>query len=103
MAAGFEARWAAFTRLVAEGDGASIRESSVPWPQLDARSLGLDPRFASPAAIKVNYHNAVRRWHPDKFVQSFGARLADDEREAILQRVKQVVQRITEIYNAQKQ
>ena len=39
----------------------------------------------------------LRRWHPDKFVGRWGGRLLDAEREAVLQRVKQVSQCLTEL------
>ena len=58
-----------------------------------ARHLGLD--LSAPAAErKAAFRSASLRWHPDKFVQSFGGRLVPDEREAILQRVTQVSQAV---------
>jgi hypothetical protein len=41
---------------------------------------------------------AVRaRWHPDRFMQKFGTRLAAGERDAILQRIQEVAARINVI------
>jgi hypothetical protein len=34
------------------------------------------------------------RWHPDRFTQKFGTRLAPDERDAILQRITAVASEI---------
>ena len=38
---------------------------------------------------------ALRRWHPDKFGQRFGARLAAADRDRILEQVKVVSQALT--------
>jgi len=34
------------------------------------------------------------RWHPDRFLQKFGARLAPDERDEVLRRVTAMAARI---------
>ena len=39
----------------------------------------------------------LRRWHPDKFVARWGSRFPAEEREALLLRVKQVAQCLTEL------
>ena len=69
----------------------------VPWPALDAASLGLDVRCFSAAERRQAYRAASLRWHPDRFVQGFGNALCDDEREAILQRVTQVSQAVNSL------
>ena len=89
-----EKGWDAFAQL---GDDAVIRMRDVPWPVLDAASLGLDPRLYDKAQRKAAFRQASLRWHPDKFLQSFGSRLVEEEREAILQRVTEVAQAINQI------
>ena len=59
--------------------------------------LGVE-RKASAEQIKKAYRKAALRWHPDKFLQSFGARLVADERDAIMQRVTETSQAINSIY-----
>ena len=89
-----EAAWDGFNRLP---DDAVIKMADVPWPTLDAAALGLD---GSASARKAAFRAASLRWHPDKFLQSFGSRLAADEREAILQRVTEVSQAINSLHQA---
>ena len=47
------------------------------------------------------HRNLVRllqlRWHPDKFMQSYGRLLVESEKEAILKRVKEVSQAVNAI------
>ena len=87
-------------RAEREGDEASVRAADVPWPTLEAAALGLDPRATSAAERKQAFRTASLRWHPDKFVQSFGARLQPEEREQVLQRVTEVSQAINALYQA---
>ena len=39
----------------------------------------------------------MRRWHPDKFVARWGTRMLPEERDALLLRIKQVAQCLTEL------
>ena len=39
----------------------------------------------------------LRRWHPDKFVARWGTRMLPEERDALLLRIKQVAQCLTEL------
>ena len=94
-----ESAWDAFVARHADGDG-TIRMADVPWPKLDAASLGLDARYTSLAQRKKAFRASSLRWHPDKFVQSFGAQLAPSEREAVLQRVTEVSQTINQHFQA---
>lgn len=41
-----------------------------------------------PAEVKKRLRMELVRWHPDKFVGRFGARLAPTDRERVLERVK---------------
>jgi hypothetical protein len=80
--------WEAFASLP---EARTIRMRDVPWPKIDAKALGFE---GSNAERKKAFRNASLRWHPDKFLQSFGGRLDEAERDAILQRVTEVSQAI---------
>lgn len=90
-----EGDWETFAALP---DDATIRMRDVPWPILTSDALGLNPAIASKAQRKQAFRSMSLRWHPDKFLQGFGARLHEAEREAILQRVTEVAQAINSIY-----
>ena len=90
-----EGGWEAFAALPAD---ATIRMRDVPWPALDADALGLSASKSSKAQRKQAFRALSLRWHPDKFVQGFGGRLVEGEREAILSRVTEVAQAINSIY-----
>ena len=44
----------------------------------------------------------LRRWHPDKFTQSFGTRLASDSRDRTLAQVTVVAQSISRLKDLAK-
>ena len=90
-----EVDWEKFAALPADS---CIRMCDVPWPNLTADALGLNPSVASKAQRKQAFRSMSLRWHPDKFLQGFGSRLDVQEREAILQRVTEVAQAINSIY-----
>ena len=74
------AHWEAF---VAVPSGV-VRLQDVPWPDVgvlsNAQALGLE----------VDVRALQARWHPDRFSQKFGARLAEGDRDAIMARVTSV-------------
>ena len=76
-------------------DDAVIRMRDVPWPAVDAAALGLN---GSNAQRKKAFRAASLRWHPDKFMQSFGGRLAPEEADEIMQRVTEVSQAINALF-----
>ena len=90
-----EGGWEKFAALPPD---ATIRMRDVPWPALTADALGLDPAKSGKAQRKQAFRALSLRWHPDKFVQGFGGRLSEAEREAILGRVTEVAQAINSIY-----
>ena len=65
-----------------------VIRSDLPLPGLSERRLA--------------YRAASLRWHPDKFIQGFGAQLVPAEREAVLKRVTEVSQAINAIFQQQK-
>ncbi len=88
----------------AGGDEAAgvICFDNVPWPAPAAGGDVAEEAMMLPAALRNNadarrraVREALRRWHPDKFGQRFGGRLAAADRERILERVKAVSQALT--------
>ena len=96
-----EAAWQRFVQMVdRQSEQNLISMSDVPWPALEAGALGLDRHLTSAAERKQAFRAASLRWHPDKFMQSFGSRLRQEEHDAILQRVTEVSQAINALYQA---
>ena len=80
--------------------GASVREIDLPWPQ-PHNILFLTPRDDA-AARKKKVMRAIQRWHPDKFTANFGGLLREEERDAIMTRVRGVsasVIELRQVYN----
>ncbi len=86
------------------GDEAAgvIRFDSVPWPAPAAGGDVAEEAMMLPDALRNDadarrraVREALRRWHPDKFGQRFGSRLAAADRDRILERVKAVSQALT--------
>jgi hypothetical protein len=81
-----------------------IRAADVPWPDLDALEAvpGEAKPFAgaAPAASRFDLRALQARWHPDRFSQKFGARLAAEERDEVLRRVTAVAARINALRDA---
>ena len=77
-------RWARFETLE------TIRLRDVPFPD-----LGLWRRTISKthgADGKKAWQKLALRWHPDKFAPRFGAKLEPKDKDAILEKVKEVFQ-----------
>jgi hypothetical protein len=100
--------WERFITKYAGGSGDTaagttpIRFDNVPWPapaaggDLAEEAMMLPPALRNDAdARRRAVREALRRWHPDKFGQRFGGRLAPEDRERILERVKAVSQALT--------
>ena len=43
---------------------------------------------------RADWKALATRWHPDRFIQKFGARIAPDERDAVLAKVTEVAAQI---------
>jgi hypothetical protein len=87
---------------VTAGDDAAIRFDDVPWPAVPPGGDLAEEAMMLPAALRGDadarrraVREALRRWHPDKFGQRFGSRLAAADRDRILERVKAVSQALT--------
>lgn len=86
-------------QLAAAGSG-SITYAAVPWlvPDLSDRDQfeavvlhGVE----GPADVKRRLRAELLRWHPDKFVARFGARLAAGDRDRVLAGVQHTSQMLT--------
>ena len=83
-------------------EAAAIRFSDVPWPVVPRGGDLAEEAMMLPAALRGDasarrraVREALRRWHPDKFGQRFGSRLAAADIDRILERVKVVSQALT--------
>ena len=90
----YEKKLAAFEENKAE----IITYDDIPWPgstdnteHMVAVLVG-DRSKLSTDELKKYLKTQQRTWHPDKFVQKFGRRLKDSEREKILEKVKELSQ-----------
>lgn len=88
-----DAAWAVF----AASPPARIREEHVPWPDADAVREAATPTAGAAPAGGVDVRALRARWHPDRFAQKFGARIAPEERDAVLSRVNDVAARLNAI------
>jgi hypothetical protein len=98
-AAGAAGPAAGALQLVAAGAG-SITYADVPWlvpdlsdkEQFEAVVLhGVE----GPADVKRRLRSELLRWHPDKFVARFGARVAAGDRDRVLAGVQHTSQMLT--------
>ena len=63
----------------------AISDGDIPWPDVgsDTRyGLGIHTSM-TPAAKRARVRCAQLRWHPDKFMQKFGARLLPTTRDEV--------------------
>jgi NF-kappa-B inhibitor-like protein 1 len=92
--------WAGFEADVDDGTIAEIGLSDIPFPPKDnVLLLANRGQDATGAERKRAFRAASLRWHPDKFVQRFGARLHDTERDDILDKVTATFQLVNEAYH----
>ena len=94
-----ESEWAKFTAVTSRKQKLSF--SDVPmFRRLDfsyQSIFGLHPAKATVEEKRARMRCIMLRWHPDKFAQAYGSRLDDEEREAVMEGVKRVFQRINEL------
>ena len=95
-----ENEWVGFEADVDDGTVAEIGLSDIPSPPKDnVLLLANRGQGATAAERKQAFRAASLRWHPDKFVQRFGARLQDTERDDILEKVTATFQLVNETYH----
>lgn len=78
-----------------------IKFKDVPWPFLTNVSEVKTVMFSCVLSDKEAYKKCLReeqiRWHPDKFIQKLGKRLFDDDRDKIMERVKEISQELNRL------
>jgi hypothetical protein len=70
-----------------------IQFTDVPWPSGPQDNI-LNIKNTSDKDKKIIIRAALLRWHPDKFIQVFGGRLAENDKEKIVNKVKEITQQI---------
>lgn len=94
----------AWARLDADSGASSepLRYADVPWPPKMKELLDREAGGASATdrERKLAYHRCVKRWHPDKFLARFRARLRADDAERVVERVEAVAKSLTIAYAA---
>jgi len=76
--------------------------NSNPNPKPEGSISARDIPFPDPTMVrnlasnKDNYKKLAKRWHPDKFQQSFGNRLIKGQSEKIMELVKEIFQQIND-------
>ena len=103
-----EAHERAWELFAGRNDALVIRFADIPWPDVAVLISALDPESKPmagprpPRSVAIAELRSLQaRWHPDRFAQRFAARLAPDERDAILARVTEVASRINALRGAQ--
>lgn len=98
-----ERAWEDFEASTAAG----IKAKHVPWPPVVrdllkwmANGGARDGDCHSQQYLKRVYRQAALRWHPDRFMSKFGARLLDSDKETILQRVKEISQDLNQSWDS---
>lgn len=98
----FDERWAALESSASQPGAPLLGYDDIPWPPKMSSLLshaaagesesgaGSDASSVGPRETKLAYHRCVRRWHPDKFEARWGARLREDDRARVLERVNAV-------------
>jgi ankyrin repeat protein len=105
----FEHKWGRFTTLAARDDNAGkLSYSQVPFPQLPPD--GQDPSPSqylgelSASMPAADLARALRReylrWHPDKFMQTFGHALLAKDKDRVMAHVTRVAQYIARLKDA---
>eukprot|EP00897_Mesotaenium_endlicherianum_P001395 jgi/Mesen1/1283/ME000013S00768 len=93
----YEDRWAAFALSCNMG----ILYEDVPFPVEVGKEADLE-RVILQGIPQPQHRKRVRaevlRWHPDKFYQKWGQRLADKGKDRLLARVKEISQAIHDVY-----
>eukprot|EP00026_Physarum_polycephalum_P011560 Phypoly_transcript_11795.p1 GENE.Phypoly_transcript_11795~~Phypoly_transcript_11795.p1 ORF type:complete len:392 (-),score=107.64 Phypoly_transcript_11795:11-1138(-) len=85
-----EEKWVEFEDLSL----AEISLKDVPWPSGPAHNiLGIKENLPF-SAKKQLVRAGLLRWHPDKFMQKFGSKLVAEDKNLILEKVKEISQSI---------
>lgn len=99
-----ERRWAEFKQR-----GDEIKAEDIPWPSGDKENRFNIPHSVglAPLTTKILAEERTRlkrllqlRWHPDKFEQLYGRRLAPTSRTAVLARVTELSQHLNQFFDS---
>lgn len=94
-----DAAWRAFEARVVGNPSFVVTYADVPWPPsgewLAREALRTDDADVSRASRAI-----AKRWHPDKFIQRFGAALLERDRERIAARVTETYQSARQFVDA---
>ena len=86
-----DAAWAELDEM----DG-TITYGQIPWPPAGVMGPVTLPANIDRARVK----RMLTRYHPDKFAQKYGERIAAEDKERVEEKVKQVCQVVNERYAA---
>ena len=86
-----DAAWAELDEM----DG-TITYGQIPWPPAGVMGPVTLPANIDRARIK----RMLTRYHPDKFAQKYGERIAEEDKTRVEEKVKQVCQVVNERYAA---
>ena len=97
-----ESAWDRLNASKSLGTEATIHFRDIPWPDMPGHGGANKVVFYALEAIRhprqTDGPAALRRlrmrWHPDKFIQSWGARLASDDHAKVMRRVNDIAQLI---------
>lgn len=88
-----------------DGPLAPLRAADVPFPRGRTPDEAVDVLLAGvpPGEQRAVLRQEMMRWHPDKFIGKFGARLGEGERAEVLERVNAMQQAVAERYKRAKE
>ena len=110
----FDERWAALEASASQPRAPLLGYDDIPWPPKMSSLLAhavvggsgandaarADASSVGPRETKLAYHRCVRRWHPDKFEARWGARLREEDRARVLERVNAVARALNVAFAA---
>ena len=77
-----------------------ISSEKLPFKDLEPREIVMilleEVKGKEKQLVKETIREAIRKWHPDKFLQKHGHRIMDLEKDAVMERVKMVAQAIND-------
>lgn len=91
--------------LLSSKDVEPIGYSDIPWPfETEVTDISKQLFCDISTADKETYRKYLReqqiRWHPDKFLQKLGHRIKEEEKDCILERVKEISQELNKLFDS---
>lgn len=85
-------------RMLFESDS-EVCLGSIPFKDMDdgqiLEVLLEDVKDSGAEELKKKIREEIRRWHPDKFWQKVGQRVAEDQKEEVMKKIKEISQALT--------